>query len=204
MKKLLLAVIAGLALFAQPALAGWEYCIPSSAFQCGGTFGTATCGVLGASNRPYVQFGAGANDNHYATAEFSLPAFLTSASLTARIYGRINSTTTTNDVCTQISAQISTAGDVDSLWESNDGVGTQPASRALNPLATANATIHNATLLGSFLPRDQATTADCASVAACANAPGRVRVQRVNSGGGCTNDDAAVFQMIKVCLFGTF
>ena len=180
--------------------ATWRHCIPASAMMVGGTanfYGTATRST-GANGEPYISFVNTADPT--ATFEFSIPSWLTAITIDARVFGRINSITTTNNVCVNIEAIVSTAGDTDSTWGTNDGNGVQPTTQSLTPLTVANATIKNGTLLTDFTPTDQGTAAGCASVAACADAPARGRFQRITT--GCTNNDGAAFELIKLCIYG--
>lgn len=202
LSKIVGAMACALLLSASAARAGtWELSVPASKWMVGGTgnfFGTATRST-GSNGGNYISFAD--SGDQFAVAEFNLPSFLSSTSLTAQVYGRINSTETNKNICMNISALVSTKNDTDSTWETNAGTGTEGTTRAIVPYSTANTVVGIDSPLLSFAPKDQATAAGCASVAACAGYPARLHVRRITT--DCTDNATGAFEMIKVLVSGT-
>jgi len=204
MKKICgLSVLVGVLLSPIVAEAGqWRQCYPALAVQTGASLlGNATR-TIDAGGNNYISFAS--SGNQAATVEVNFPSYLSSMTISATIYGRINSTTATNNVCFAVGGVASVGGSITSKWQVNDGDGPPAITRTINPFAIAQTVVSNSAALG-FVPADQSTPGQppCASVATCANTPSRVRVTRYVDNPVCNLNDAAAFEMIELCLMGT-
>lgn len=195
MLKTLTAALAALVLFtATPALAGeWFYCWGQAALANGGNLGDAT--RVAGSNYTFMNMTPG----QFATGEFIIPDYLTTLSLTATGWGRINSTTTSNEINLTITCQTSTAANANSTPDTNFGDAAVGGLLTGHPFGTANTEVTVPMVSGTIACKNQATGSVCGTVATCANAPSIMKV--IRSTGGA--EDGAAFQLNKLCIYGT-
>lgn len=170
--------------------------VPTIPGQFGTQSGVVPTRVTGSNGNPYVELQS--SDDPDLTMDFSIPDFLSSTSWSWQAWGKINSTTPTNNVCLSGYIQVSTSGQ---NWEANAPVSSGSTVAAIHPVGTANTVVGNAIAFsgGTFVNQNGGAT--CATVGTCSGFPARLRVLRITT--GCSNNDSAAFDLQQVCIYGT-